>query len=67
MSFLQDTDGKRSTMRLMSFISLFVSIGFGVLTLVHPGAGIEGLYITFGFLVAAFAPKALQKMVEKLP
>ena len=52
-------------MRLMSFLSLLAAIIFGVLTvLVKEVNGNNGIFIGFGFLLAAFAPKALQKFAE---
>ena len=64
--FLEDNQGNPSSMRLMSVIALIASIVFGLLTILHPVAsqGINGLYITMAFLLAAFAPKALQKFAE---
>ncbi len=49
-------------MRVMSFISLFAAIGAGYITLT--GTPNDGVMITFGFLLGAFAPKALQKFTE---
>ena len=52
-------------MRAMSFIALVASIAFGLVTLLCSEANrSDGVLITFGFLLAAFAPKALQKMAE---
>ncbi len=64
--FLEDDLGSPSSMRLMSVIALIASIVFGLLTILHPVAsqGANGLYITMAFLLAAFAPKALQKFAE---
>ena len=64
--FLKDDQGKASSMRLMSFIALIGSIVFGLISILHPVAskGVNGLYITMAFLLAAFAPKALQKFAE---
>ncbi len=63
--FLEDNQGNPSSMRLMSVIALIASIVFGLLTTLLPaGQGINGLYITMAFLLAAFAPKALQKFAE---
>ena len=64
--FLDDDQGNPSSMRLMSVIALIASIVFGLLTTLHPVAsqGTNGLYITMAFLMAAFAPKALQKFAE---
>ena len=66
--FLRETDGKPSTMRLMSLIALVASIGFGLMTLTDDtavnAANRNGVYITSAFLLAAFAPKAVQKFIE---
>lgn len=69
VGFLDEDSGTKSSMRLMCFISLVASIGFGMITLLRPGTdGSTGLFMTMGFLLGAFAPKALQKfMEEKLP
>jgi len=61
--FLEDNQGNQSSIRLMSFISLFAAIGSGYITLTN--APQDGVMITFAFLLGAFAPKALQKYVEK--
>lgn len=68
--FLEESPGMTSSMRVMSMIALLASIGFGVLTLFHGRAAQNpnALLITFGFLVSAFAPKAIQKFAEtKMP
>ena len=69
VGFLDEDAGQKSSMRLMCFISLIAAIGFGAITLLVKGPdGSTGLFITMGFLLGAFAPKALQKfMEEKLP
>jgi len=51
-------------MRAMSIVVLLCAVGFGVFTLADPTVGETGVYITFGFLLAAFAPKALQTFAE---
>jgi hypothetical protein len=68
--FLEEDSGARSSMRLMSVISLGASIMFGVLTLVSPcisNAKIDsnGIILTALFLIGAFAPKAVQKFAEQ--
>jgi len=70
--FFEEDNGARSEMRLMCFVSLLAAIGFGLLTILLSAAGKSdggnGLFITFGFLVGAFAPKAVQKFAEqKMP
>ena len=63
--YLDDHHGNASSMRLMSMVALLASIAFGVLAVLFPAAeNPNGLYITTAFLVAAFAPKALQKFAE---
>jgi hypothetical protein len=62
---LTDDQGKRSMMRLMSFISLIASIWAAWMSLTDSNTtSMEGVYITTAFLLAAFAPKALQKFIE---
>lgn len=61
--FFQDDNHKYSTMRAMSFIALIAAIVFGAITITSNDS--EGKYITTAFLVAAFAPKAVQKFAER--
>ncbi len=68
--FLEEDNGNRSTMRLMSVLALFAAVAFGVMTITRSDVNKDdtGIYVTFGFLISAFAPKALQKFAEqKLP
>ena len=69
IGFLEEDANTKSSMRLMCFISLIVAIVFGLITLLNKTTdGQTGLLMTMGFLLGAFAPKALQKfMEEKLP
>ncbi len=63
--FLEEEPGRKSAMRAMSIIALISSIAFALITLLHSSADQQsGVFITFGFLLAAFAPKALQKFGE---
>ena len=62
--FLTDNQGKLSSMRLMSWVALFAAIIFGWVTLTQKDNQSTGINITFGFLIAAFAPKAVQKFAE---
>ncbi|ELS00857.1 hypothetical protein Xen7305DRAFT_00005580 [Xenococcus sp. PCC 7305] len=68
--FFEGDDQNSSSVRLMSFMALVGAIIFGLLTVLNAGnSGSQGdssggLYITFGFLVAAFVPKAAQKFAE---
>ena len=63
MKMLQEDNGNTSSMRVMCFGSLIASMAFGTLTLIGKAPN-DGVIITFGFLVAAFAPKAVQKFAE---
>ena len=63
VGFLEEAPGKHSSMRLMCMISLFAAIGFGAVTVQRDLKG-DGLFITYGFLIGAFAPKAVQKFAE---
>jgi len=61
----EEDNGNISSMRLMSFVALIAAIIFGFLTILLKDVNSSnGIYITFGFLLAAFAPKALQKFAE---
>jgi hypothetical protein len=52
-------------MRLMSVVALAASIWFGWLTINDTNPTTDaGLYITSAFLLAAFAPKSLDKFIE---
>ncbi len=63
--FLDDHKGQPSSMRLMSFVALAMSFAFGLIVVLAPGADKDnGLYLAVGFLIAAFAPKALHKFAE---
>ncbi len=74
--FLEEDSGARSSMRLMSMISLGASIMFGVMTLnaslydtnktaQKAEGNSNGIILTAMFLVGAFAPKAVQKFAEQ--
>ena len=67
-NFLQEENHDYSSVRLMSFVALLASIVFGGMTLTLNDSESEGIYITFGFLLSAFAPKVVQKFAEeKIP
>jgi hypothetical protein len=68
-SFLQEDNGRNSSMRLMCFCSLILSAIFALITLLYRPESVAvndqtGILIIFGFLVGAFAPKAVQKFAE---
>ena len=55
VGFFEEKDGVKSSMRLMSFLSLLGAIGMACLTLYTSNQ--DGIVLTFGFLLGAFAPK----------
>jgi len=59
----KDHTGKKSTMRIMCFVALLGALVFAYMTITGHG-GADGSIITLQFLVAAFAPKAVQKFTE---
>ncbi|MGR9108706.1 MAG: hypothetical protein ACU843_17445 [Gammaproteobacteria bacterium] len=63
--FFQEDNGNHSSMRLMCFTALIAAIVFGLLTLLLKSDNGNGIYVTFGFLISAFAPKAVQKFAEQ--
>lgn len=63
--FLEEAPGRKSAMRAMGFVALLAAIGFGVLELTEGDPTRMGGFIIFSFLLAAFAPKALQKFAEQ--
>ena len=79
VGFLQESSGNYSSIRLMSMIALIAAIVFSLILIspvlfnlkstgtpptIPPDLLYNGLVIVFGFLLAAFAPKALQKFAE---
>ncbi len=71
-NFLTDNQGHKSSIRLMCFFALITAIIFGSLSLINAhkssntnnNSSSSDVNMTFIFLVAAFAPKALQKFAE---
>ena len=65
LGFLDDHHGNASSMRLMSAVALMTSIAFGFLSLLGTSQGRSQRTVHHDrVLIAAFAPKALQKFAE---
>ena len=62
--YLTDDQGNPSSMRLMSMLALLVAGGLAFTEAFGWGAGNGKTELVLYFLVAAFAPKAVQKFAE---
>lgn len=62
--FLSDDNGNKSSMRLMSFISLFSAIIISAVILILDMISLHSVSLVSLFIFGAFAPKALQKFAE---
>ncbi len=65
--FLADDQGNLSSMRLMSMLALVVAAGLACVEVLGWGSGESKTALVLYFLVAAFAPKAVQKFAERKP
>ena len=63
--WLSDHDGNPSSMRLMSLLALLVAAGLACVEVFGWGSESDKTELVLYFLVAAFAPKAVQKFAEK--
>lgn len=65
--FFTDDQGNPSSMRLMSMTALLVATGLAFVEVFGWGSDDSKTELVLYFLVAAFAPKAVQKFAEKRP
>ena len=63
--FVTDDNGNVSSMRLMSLLALAVAGALATVEVFGWGSGESKTELVLYFLVAAFAPKAIQKFAEK--
>ena len=66
-NFLSDDGGNPSSMRLMSMLALIVAAGLAFVEAFEWGSAESKTELVLYFLVAAFAPKAVQKFAENRP
>ena len=64
IKFFEENNGTQSSMRLMCFISLLMSI-IVTITCLFISFDIYKCYVIALFVVSAFAPKAVQKFAEQ--
>lgn len=62
--FLTEDNGTKSSMRLMSMMSLAVAIIFGGFIIYSKTPDPNAMYIFTLFFLGAFCPKLIQKFVE---
>jgi hypothetical protein len=62
--WFSDDQGNPSSMRLMSMLALLVAGGLAFVEVFGWGSGSGNTELVLYFLVAAFAPKAVQKFAE---
>ena len=63
--YLDDNGGNPSSMRLMSLLALVVAAGLAFVEVFEWGSADSKTELVLYFLIAAFAPKAVQKFAEK--
>jgi len=59
-----DDQGNPSSMRLMSMLALMIAAGLAFIEVFGWGSGEGNTELVLYFLIAAFAPKAVQKFAE---
>ena len=63
-SYLEDDKGNPSSMRLMSMLALIIAAALAFVQEFELGSAESKSELVLYFLVAAFAPKAVQKFAE---
>ena len=64
IGFFEEDQGVRSHMRLQSFIALMAGVGISIFAVVTKQLDVNLIALVTMFVVAAFAPKAVQKFAE---
>lgn len=65
VGFFYEKPGVKSSMRLMSFLALFFSALLSAYAIYTKQLDMNVLFLITTFIVAAFAPKAVQKYAER--
>lgn len=69
-AYLQDDNGNHSMLRMMSLVCLIIAIVIGFILIAKSPEMKDpfvGIYVFTAFLIAAFAPKVIQKFAEIMP
>ena len=64
VGFFEETEGVKSSMRLMSFVSLLTSIAISIISVLNNQLDSNVLILISSFIIGAFAPKSIQKFAE---
>ena len=64
-SYMTDHQGNPSSMRLVSMLALLIAAGLACVEVFGWGSSEGNTELVLYFLIAAFAPKAVQKFAEK--
>jgi hypothetical protein len=65
--YLEEPDGTKSSTRLMAFISLIASIGFGIVAITKPAAEASvPLNLVMSFLTSSVVGKSAGKAFEQI-
>lgn len=66
VGYFKEDNGNKSWMRAMCFVALLTAVLCAMVTLlVESASSVNGIYLTIIFVVAAFAPKSVQKFAEQ--
>jgi hypothetical protein len=64
IGYFEEEEGVKSSMRLMSFISLLTAIVISIISVINNQLDSNILILISSFIVGAFAPKSVQKFAE---
>ncbi|RPI88707.1 MAG: hypothetical protein EHM41_00090 [Chloroflexi bacterium] len=65
--YMEEAPGVKSFLRMASFTCLLQALIFSWYILIRGDTSGNGMYLTVMFMLAAFAPKVIQKFAENMP